>query len=565
MQSRWTIGKKLTVSFLTLAFIFLLFGIFTQNTIKEIKIKGILYSQLIDNKDLIADILPPPAYIIESYLCAMEVATVEEDTQAREKLLVRLKELSDGPGFYRERMEFWNNNLKDSQIRSVFLQDASQHAQKFFGIVLGEFSSAVRNNQMDKAREIFSKQLKPEYLEHRQAIDKVVEMANAGFTQLEIHASEELQWRQYAMIIFFVSVVALALSLSILISRSISRPITAGVKILEVIAQGDLLQLVPAELRKRGDEVGMMANSLHSMAAQLASMIRDIVIGVRKLTSSSNDLAAISNQLFAAARETADKSAVVATAAEEMSANIQSVSAATEQSSSNVNMVASSTEEMIATINEIAQNAEKARIISEGAVQQAQRTSEKMASLGDSARNIGRVTEAITEISEQTNLLALNATIEAARAGEAGKGFAVVANEIKELARQTSAATVNIKNQISEMQSTTSMTVEDIGKISQVIIEINHVISGIAAAVEEQSVASGEIAGNISQASLGIAEVNENVAHSTGVIAEIARDIGSINRQSNQVKNGSSQVQLSAQGLSELAAQLENLVKKFKV
>jgi len=565
MQSRWTIGKKLTVSFLTLAFIFLLFGIFTQNTIKEIKIKGILYSQLIDNKDLIADILPPPAYIIESYLCAMEVATVEEDTQAREKLLVRLKELSDGPGFYRERMEFWNNNLKDSQIRSVFLQDASQHAQKFFGIVLGEVSSAVRNNQMDKAREIFSKQLKPEYLEHRQAIDKVVEMANAGFTQLEIHASEELQWRQYAMIIFFVSVVALALSLSILISRSISRPITAGVKILEVIAQGDLLQLVPAELRKRGDEVGMMANSLHSMAAQLASMIRDIVIGVRKLTSSSNDLAAISNQLFAAARETADKSAVVATAAEEMSANIQSVSAATEQSSSNVNMVASSTEEMIATINEIAQNAEKARIISEGAVQQAQRTSEKMASLGDSARNIGRVTEAITEISEQTNLLALNATIEAARAGEAGKGFAVVANEIKELARQTSAATVNIKNQISEMQSTTSMTVEDIGKISQVIIEINHVISGIAAAVEEQSVASGEIAGNISQASLGIAEVNENVAHSTGVIAEIARDIGSINRQSNQVKNGSSQVQLSAQGLSELAAQLENLVKKFKV
>ena len=101
----------------------------------------------------------------------------------------------------------------------------------------------------------------------------------------------------------------------------------------------------------------------------------------------------------------------------------------------------------------------------------------------------------------------MNATIEAARAGEAGKGFAVVANEIKELARQTAAATVNIKDQISEMQNTTSITVADIEQISVVILEINNVINGIATAVEEQSAASGEIANNISQASLGIAEI----------------------------------------------------------
>ena len=70
--------------------------------------------------------------------------------------------------------------------------------------------------------------------------------------------------------------------------------------------------------------------------------------------------------------------------------------------------------------------------------------SEKIDQLGRDTLEISKVTEAINDISEQTNLLALNATIEAARAGEAGKGFAVVANEIKELAKQTSAATNEI-------------------------------------------------------------------------------------------------------------------------
>ena len=172
---------------------------------------------------------------------------------------------------------------------------------------------------------------------------------------------------------------------------------------------------------------------------------------------------------------------------------------------------------------------------------------------------------AISAVNGDLRLLAFNAKIQAAKAGDAGAGFGVVANEIKELARQTAAATVDIKNQINDMQATTATTVEDIEKISEVIAEINNVINGIATAVEEQSMASNEIAGNISQASLGIAEVNENVAQSTVVIADITRDIAGINQQSTQVGDGSGQVQQSAQGLAELAAQLDQLVKQFKV
>lgn len=358
------------------------------------------------------------------------------------------------------------------------------------------------------------------------------------------------------VVLLAVSIITLAITTVLL------RPLGVLADKMGSVANGDLTVEVVVEST---DEIGLVSASLNSTAKQLGTMINEIVEGIKNLSLSSTDLATVSQQLSASARDTANKSGSAAAAAEEMSTNVQSVSAAMEQSASSVSMVAAATEEMTATVNEIGRNAEKARSISDSAVQQSRRTSEKVTALGESAKKVGMVTETITEISEQTNLLALNATIEAARAGEAGKGFAVVANEIKELARQTAAATVDIKSQIEDMQSTTTSTIDDITKISEVIANINTVINDIAKAVEEQSSATSEIAGNISQASMGIAEVNENVAQSTAVIADITRDIAQINQQSIQVGDGSNQVEQSAKSLSTLADQLQNLVKKFKV
>ncbi len=565
MSTRWTIGKKLILAFLSIATLILLSMLYFKSTIDAIRIKGPLYQQIIDSKDLIADILPPPAYIIESYLCAMEVTATEDDAGKREQLLVRLKELAQGTGYFEERIKYWNTTLTNAQIRSVFLQEATQQAHDFYTIALGPFAAAVRGNQMEQARQIFHQQLKPSFVRHRQAIDKVVTLANADFTTQEEMAQRLLAKKMMTMFLIAMSLVILALVLGMFIARSISRPITAGVRILEQVAQGDMLQSVPMELQQRGDEVGQMAISLHAMVTQLGGMIREIVTGVHQLTASSGELHTISGQLLNASQETTEKSGTVATAAEEMNSSMQSVSAATEQSSTNVALIADSTERMINTIHDIAENTDSARSISADAVRQAQLASEKMASLGDSARKIGRVTETITEISEQTNLLALNATIEAARAGEAGKGFAVVANEIKELAKQTAEATVDIKHQIGEMQSTTAATVADIGTIAKVIEQINAMISGIATAVDEQANTSREIASNITQASQGIGEVNHNVASSTVVIAEVTREISNINQRSACVEASSSRVRESAAQLNQLAAQLEKLMQQFRV
>ena len=112
-------------------------------------------------------------------------------------------------------------------------------------------------------------------------------------------------------------------------------------------------------------------------------------------------------------------------------------------------------------------------------------------------------------------MLALNATIEAARAGKADKGFAVVASEVKSLAVQTAKATEDIANHILAVQESTSGAVEAIRQIAERMQEINVNTSGVAASVEQQNLATGEISRSVQSAA-------EGTNHVVSVLGEVA-------------------------------------------
>jgi methyl-accepting chemotaxis protein len=326
------------------------------------------------------------------------------------------------------------------------------------------------------------------------------------------------------------------------------------------IAGGNLL----VTINERSPQDRLM-QALSRMVADLRAMFREVTQGVQTLSSASTELSAISDQMSQGAEQTSVKANGMAGAVEQMSSNMTSVAAAMEQASTNITIVAASTEEMTSTIGEIAKNSEKARSITVGAVDQADKVTEKVSELGRAAKDIGKVTETISAISAQTNLLALNATIEAARAGAAGKGFAVVANEIKELAQQTASATEDIKNRIEGIQSTTSMTVVDIETISKVIQEVNEIVSGIAAAIEEQSAVTKDIAGNVAQAAQGIQEVNQHVSQTSAAAETVTQEVVEVNQALGEISSSSAQVLLSSQELSRLAEQLKDLMSRFMV
>lgn len=347
----------------------------------------------------------------------------------------------------------------------------------------------------------------------------------------------------------------------LLARRFFIRKINDAASFAQTIAGGDLTR----SLKITGkDEIGILAASLNNMNRSIKGMVEAIADGVAVVSTSSADLSGISEKMADRAAGMAQKANMVATATEEMSANMNSVATASEEASTNVKMVAIAAEQMAATVNEIAQNSEKARSIANEAVAQGKSASEKVNRLGIAATEISKVTEVITEISEQTSLLALNATIEAARAGEAGKGFSVVANEIKELSRQTPEATKDIKLKIDGIQSSTAETVTEIVQIADVIDKVNDIVSIIATAVEEQSVTTREIAGNVSYASAGIEEVNANVTQSSSVVGDLAGDIAELNNSATEMSDSISQVNTNAEDLSKLAGQLKEMVNKFK-
>ncbi len=264
-------------------------------------------------------------------------------------------------------------------------------------------------------------------------------------------------------------------------------------------------------------------------------LIHEVGRTATTLSSSAEELTAVSQQMSANAEETATQANVV--------------SAASEQVSKNVHTVASGTEEMSASIREIGKNVHTAAKVASSAVKMAESTNQTVAKLGESSVEIGKVIKVITSIAQQTNLLALNATIEAARAGEAGKGFAVVANEVKELAKQTAAATEDISQKIDAIQTDTKGAVEAIGQIGGIINQINDISSTIAASVEEQTATTNEMARNVSEAAKGSSEIAGNI---TGVA-----------KAAQETTTGANDTQKAARELSRMAADLEKLVSGF--
>jgi methyl-accepting chemotaxis protein len=352
------------------------------------------------------------------------------------------------------------------------------------------------------------------------------------------------------------------IAVALLLTRAITTPLGKGVAFAETMAHGDFSNTLEV---KEGDEIGDLGAALNRMTHSLGEMLQQIISGIDTLSGSSSELNQLSEQMSGGSEQTAAKSRTVASASEEMNSNMNSVAAAMEQATTNLTSVASASEEISGTINDIANNSDRARKITGDAVQQAQTASETVGHLGTSALEIGKVTEAITEISEQTNLLALNATIEAARAGEAGKGFAVVANEIKELAKQTATATQDIKRQVTGIQGTSENVAAVINQITGVIGEIDEIVTTIATAVAEQSNTSQEIANNVNQASLGITDVNHNIAQSSAVSDSISRDIGEVTHLTDEINQSSSKVSESADSLSSLAGELKEMVQRFRI
>jgi methyl-accepting chemotaxis protein len=358
-----------------------------------------------------------------------------------------------------------------------------------------------------------------------------------------------------------VVAIVVAIIAALLIGRSIASPIGVITRAMNALAEGDRSVVIP-RLAYR-DEVAEMAaavqvfkdNALRAdqlaaeqQAEQRARETRAATI--ERLTSGFDQSASamLAGVADAAGQLEATAQSMSATALQ-TNRQADKVAAVTQETSHSVSTVASAAEELSSSIQEIGRQVEQSARVASAAAEEAARTNQTVQKLADGAQRIGEVVQMINDIAGQTNLLALNATIEAARAGEAGKGFAVVANEVKHLANQTGRATDDISAQIGAVQQATQEAVAAITAIVGRIDEINQIAATVAAAVEEQSAATAEIARNVQQAANGTQQVSESIQGVTEAAAgtgEAAKDVLS-----------------AAQGLAAKAAGLRDMVGGF--
>lgn len=456
-------------------------------------------------------------------------------------------------------------NMKDNQGRFP-IQDIIQKANALQPGNTGEHVYAWKNTGESAARNKIAKFVYFKDWDWIIGAGAYVDEFNDAKEKVEILTRKSVG----IFILIVVLTMAITIGVWLIVAKGIVQPIIRSVGFAKAMAAGDFThKLDSLKNHKIGlenrDEISQLYGACSHLSVSLGTIIREVKSGVAELNTALEGLENVSNQVDHGAASTSDRSRRVAVATKEMSANMQSVAAATEQAAGNINIVAGATEEMSTTIQEIAQNTEKARSVAAEAVQQSQEASQQVDQLGSAANQINRVTDVITEISEQTNLLALNATIEAARAGEAGKGFAVVANEIKELARQTAAATLEIKSNIGGIQRSTGDAVGKMKTISGVINGIHEIVSVIASSVGEQAATTQDIALNISQATQGIQDVNCNIAQSSTGTREIAKEVSEVSQAANEMANSGSQLNLSTKDLRQLSVRLEKTIAQFQI
>ena len=347
--------------------------------------------------------------------------------------------------------------------------------------------------------------------------------------------------------IFGGSLLILIIGIS-MIATNMHKGIVALKDTLGKVAEGDLTASVPF---KRDDELGEMGESLEYTTSHLREIVEVVKKSADRAANASANLSHQLEQVISRGEASNERVMHVAAAMEE-------ISVANSEVASSAHGAAEAVLHNEAFARDGNENMGKNRSAMEQVVKTTQNSVNLVSNLNNSIQKIGQITTVIKEIADQTNLLALNAAIEAARAGEQGRGFAVVADEVRKLAERTSSSTSEISGVVAAIRAETEAAVASMSEVEREVEESANYNHLTGEALKQIVTAANQVTGLVGH-------IAESTKEQTAATEEIARNMEEISAITEESAANIRQVGQSAEDVSHIATELQQLVSKFKV
>lgn len=485
----------------------------------EIRFGGPIQRKHALNDEMLADVLPPPAFVVEPYL---EASLAAADASKGAQNLKRIGEIREE---FLQRKAYWAKAPVPEEMRPQ-LEKTIAVADDFFAAVETYLVPAINAGDRRRINDVLQTRLTPLYKKQHDEVTTLVDMSRK-FNDRETLSDN----RMVFICLAFSSIMALAVVTAIYLSSAFIRkrivePLTQTSETIDTMASGNFSVAVQGV--ERADEFGSMARAIEvfrgkGIAREKGRLEQKHVVdalsaGLTKLAAKNfenritepladayeglrTDFNSAVDSIAAAMSQVGQSTGCVLTSISEIRAAADDLASRNQQQAASLEETAAAMRQVSGRIADAAGSTNTARDAISQAKKQASEGGEvvqqavaAMAAIEVSAKDISSVVEVINGIAFQTNLLALNAGVEAARAGDAGKGFAVVANEVRSLAQRSAEAAQNIRDLIARSTAQVGNGVDLVGqtgaKLNDILDQVStahNLIATISDSAREQS------------------------------------------------------------------------------
>jgi methyl-accepting chemotaxis protein len=519
MLSKFKIGPKLIGGFLVVALIAIVIGVFGISKLHQVNDAD---TYLYEKATLPLADLVEIAKVFEMQMREIRDLARTKDPQNKEVIIRNIETFRSK---ITKASEHYESTLVTEEGKKLFEQ--FQDARKNIASELTLIYDLSRANKETEVYALIDNQFEKNSSEEEEIIDKMISQKTETARKIEVTNTNSANSATIILTIIMIMGVVIAVIIGLMLTRSITTPLSQGVTTMGEMAKGNLLVNFDSKTLASGDETGILTRAMKDMTKQLKETISFTL-------EASENVSTGSIQLSSASQGISQGSSEQAASVEEISASLEQIS--------------SSIEEMTASINQNAENANQTEKIAMKSSIDAKDGGEAVQKTVTAMKLIAEKISIIQEIARQTNLLSLNASIEAARAGEHGKGFAVVASAVQKLAERSqdaaeeisklSKSSVDVAVKAGEMLD---KLVPDIGKTAELVGEIN-------AASAEQNNGIQQVNTAVQQVNSAIQQFNTVVQSNASASEELASTSEELSSQAEELKNRISFFQVENSG-----------------